>query len=84
MHGSSTNTMHLYEQRGEFLGLKSGKFRNVVENALTGGRSAQSAVSTWLGSSGHRDVIVGAGQWSTFTHAGCGRDGNEWNIEFGR
>lgn len=84
MHGSSTNAAHLYEQRGAFLGLKMGKFKNVVENALTGGRTASSAVKSWMGSSGHRAVIMGDGQWATFTYAGCGRDGLEWNIEFGR
>jgi uncharacterized protein YkwD len=82
-HGSSTNTAHLYQERAELLGLKNGKFRGVVENAVTGARSARAAVTSWMNSSGHRAVVLGDGQWNILTHAGCGGDGDQWNIEFG-
>jgi uncharacterized protein YkwD len=83
-HGSSTRDEHLYQDRGEFLGLKSSKFtRNVIENAAWGMSTGQAVVDTWMGSSGHRAAILGEGYWSGLTHAACGQDGTEWNMEFG-
>ena len=83
-HGSSTSAAHLYENRAQFLGLKSGKFASVVENAVTGASSAGAAVRSWMGSSGHRAVIMGDGAWAPYTYAACAGNGREWNIEFGR
>lgn len=84
MHGSSTTEEHRYQERAEFLGMKSGKFRSVVENAGSGIRNAQVAVEGWLNSPGHRAVILGEGAWSGLRYAACGADRDDWNIEFGQ
>jgi len=82
-HGSSTNSGHLYQDRADFLGLKGGKFRSVVENSAGGYRSGAAVIDGWMTSSGHRAVILGEGGWGNITHVGCGSDGNNWNLEFG-
>jgi uncharacterized protein YkwD len=82
-HGSSTSDTHLYQQRAEFLGLKRGKFRSVVENACQGARSGRGAFDCWMSSSGHRAVMLGEGSWATLKYAACGGDGSQWNLELG-
>ncbi len=84
LHGSSTSGDHLYQERAEFLGLKNGKFRSVVENAASRVPSAQAVVTGWMNSSGHRAVILGEGYWGSLRYAACGVDGREWNLEFGQ
>jgi len=84
MHGSSTRDVHLYQERAEFLGLKDEKFSSVVENSGWGHPNAESVVAGWMGSDGHRAVILGEGYWHSYTHMACGFDGvSQWNMEFG-
>ena len=84
MHGSSTRNVHLYQERAEFLGLKADKFSSVVENSAYGYRTGEDVVSGWMGSDGHRAVILGEGAWAKYTHMACGFDGDvNWNMEFG-
>lgn len=84
-HGSSTTEDHLYGDRGDFLGLDV-KFSSVVENSAFGYPTPEALIEGWLGSPGHRAVILGEDYWSAFTYAGCGKSatGNYWNLEFGR
>jgi hypothetical protein len=82
-HGSSTNTNHLYQERAQFLGLKSGKFMGVVENACMGAFGGQGAFNCWLSSPGHTDVMLGNGTWAMLKYAACGGDGTQWNLELG-
>jgi hypothetical protein len=82
MHGSSTNPGHLYQDRAEFLGLKSGKFTSVVEDAAYGVSTGQEVIDMWMASPGHRAVIMGEGYWWSLRYAACGQDGNQWNMEF--
>jgi len=82
-HGSSTTNDHLYQQRGDFLGLKNGKFSSVVENIASGSNTGADTVAQFMASGGHRAVILGEGYWGSITHMACGRDGNRWSMEFG-
>ncbi len=83
-HGSSTTDDHLYQERAEFLGLKDGKFSSVVENSAAGVSGGEEVVDGWMGSPGHRAVILGEGYWDSLTHMACGTDGSGyWSMEFG-
>lgn len=82
-HGSSTSSVHLYQERAAFLGLKSGKFMGVVENACMGAFGGQGAFNCWMGSPGHYDVMMGNGSWAMLKYAACGGDGTQWNLELG-
>jgi len=81
-HGSSTTGSHLYQQRGDFLGLKNGKFSSVVENIAYGSNTGVGTVTQFMNSSGLRAVILGEEYWGGVTHMACGRDGNRWSMEF--
>lgn len=83
-HGSSTTTTHRYQERGQFLGLKSGKFSGTVENIGSGYPNAATAVKKWMASPLHRAVILGEGSWSSYTHSGCGVGGSYWTLAFGK
>jgi len=81
-HGSSTTTQHLYQERGERIGLKADKFDSVVELIATNNSGGRATVQLFMGSPDHRAVILGEGGWSNITHMACGRDQEAWTIEF--
>jgi len=81
-HGSSNTDQHLYQERGEKLGLKQDKFVSVVEVIATNNSGGHATVQLFMGSAEHRAVIIGEGGWSNITHMACGHNGDSWTIEF--
>jgi hypothetical protein len=82
-HGNSTNNEHLYQQRADFLGLKDGKFSSVVETTGVGQHTPEAIVQGWMGSPGHREVLMGEGWWGANEYMACARAGIMRNAECG-
>jgi len=82
-HGSSTNDQDLYQERAQFLGLKNGKFGSVVECAGAGDMTPEGVVAGWMGSEGHRAVLLGEGYWAMNEYMACSRKDVMWSAEFG-